>query len=361
MLGSNRNLAPLYNDTQCIPTTSALSISHKLSSASSSMIGNTMESGSKSDVELGEQGELPSRPNRYWNWLPSWVEAGAETSTATKKTFKAAPSTFENFPQGYPRFSALVASHHSFHLCRRFSTLRTRLLLLKQDKLTILERQLEKIDRDEVAKLSLGSCRADSNEERHAVLAKIDDALADYDAFLERHQRALSFTTAPERPVSTLWNWVDGTGCVARAETAYLENREDLLSLATPEDNIVTWLETLAEYASLYFHKKFFATKPGTEMSQAPTVHLFPQSSIRRTVRALLAPLFTFLLLAPVIICNFVGGLTARLIIVILATTGFIAALTCLTNIRAVDLIIAGATYTTVLVVFISGTGGAVN
>jgi hypothetical protein len=126
---------------------------------------------------------------------------------------------------------------------------------------------------------------------------------------------------------------------VARAETAYLEHGEDLVSLATPDDNIVTWLETLAEYATLYFQKQ-----SGPETSQGPDIYIFPPSPIRRAVQIILAPLFTLLLLTPVIVCNFVIGLTARLIIVIFSTTGFIAALSCLTNIRPVDLIIAGAT-----------------
>ena len=37
----------------------------------------------------------------------------------------------EDYLPGYPRFAALVASHDSFHLCRRFSNLWARLLLLK--------------------------------------------------------------------------------------------------------------------------------------------------------------------------------------------------------------------------------------
>lgn len=90
------------------------------------------------------------------------------------------------------------------------------------------------------------------------------------DAFLGRHSQALSFSTAPARPVSTLRNWIEGTGCVARAETAYLEHGEDLVSLATPEDNIVTWLETLAEYASLYFQKQSEPENP-----QGPDVYRF--------------------------------------------------------------------------------------
>ncbi|KAL6803301.1 hypothetical protein GGI42DRAFT_342612 [Trichoderma sp. SZMC 28013] len=308
-----------------------------------------MES-SKRDPELGEQskqGGPSSRPNRhirYFNWLSSWIGKWTKTSTATKDACDVAPRQtarqIEDFPPGYPQFSALVASHNSFHICRRFSTLRTRLLLLKQDRLSILERQLEKIDRNEKAMLSLGSCRADKNEDRQAVLAEIDDALENYDAFLERHQRALTLSTAPARPVSNLCNWVESKGSIARAETAYLEHQDDIFSLAAPEDNIISWLETLAEYIALYFNKWFAKA----ENPQESDIYIFPPSLIQRAVRVFLVPLVTVLLLTPVIICNFIDGLTARLVIVVFATTGFIAALSCLIKIRAIDLIIAGAT-----------------
>ncbi|KAM6487649.1 hypothetical protein HDV62DRAFT_350364 [Trichoderma sp. SZMC 28011] len=327
-----------------------------------------MES-SKRDPELGEQGEQggpSSRPNRHvgcFDWLSSRIKTWTKTDTATKDACDVAPrqttrqmtGQIEDFPPGYPQFSALVASHNSFHICRRFSTLRTRLLLLKQDRLSILERQLEKIDRNEKAMLSLGSCRVDKNEDRRVVLTEIDDALADYDAFLERHQRALTLSTAPSRPVTHLCNWVESKGSIARAETAYLEHQEDIFSLAAPEDNIISWLETLAEYIAFY-SDKWFAKAQNPQESD---IYIFPPSLIQRAVRVFLVPLVTVLLLTPVIICNFIDGLTARLVIVVFATTGFIAALSCLIKIRAIDLIIAGATYTTVLVVFISGTGGA--
>ncbi|KAK1244190.1 hypothetical protein MKX08_002328, partial [Trichoderma sp. CBMAI-0020] len=183
----------------------------------------------------------------------------------------------------------------------------------------LILKQLERLDRDEVAKLSPGSCRADKNEDRQAVLAEIGVALADYDTL---------------KPCINSLNWVESTGCVARAETACLERGEDLVSLTTPEDNIVTWLETLAEYASLYFHEQ---SRP--ETSQGPEVYISLPSPIRRAVQIILVPLFTLLLLTPVVICNFVSDLTARLVVVILSTTGFIAALSCLTSIRPVVLI----------------------
>jgi hypothetical protein len=86
----------------------------------------------------------------------------------------------ESYRPGYPRFSALVAADNSFHLCRRFSNLRARLLLLKQDRLSMLEQQLEKIDREETAILFLRSSQSDSNTNRNSVLSEIDTVLADY-------------------------------------------------------------------------------------------------------------------------------------------------------------------------------------
>ncbi|KAL6798173.1 hypothetical protein J3E68DRAFT_399171 [Trichoderma sp. SZMC 28012] len=272
------------------------------------------------------------------------VASRQKTRQATRQTTRQTTRQIDDFPSGYPQFSALLASHDSFHICRRFTTLRTRLLLLKQDKLSLLESQLEKIDRNEKAMLSLGSCRMDINEDRRGVLAEIDDALADYDAFLERHQRALNLSIAPARPVSNLRNWVEGKGSIARVETAFLEHREDILTLAEPEDNIISWLETLAEYIAFYFNKWFTAAGAEPENQRESRIYIFPPLLIKRAVRVFLVPLITVLLLTPVIICNFIDGLTARLVVVVFATTGFIAALSCLTKIRAIDLIIAGAT-----------------
>jgi len=86
----------------------------------------------------------------------------------------------EDYPQGYPRFSRLVASHSAFYVCRRFSALRARLLLLKQDKLSSLEKQLEMVDQQETNPLFLASSRRDRNPERESILSNIDTALADY-------------------------------------------------------------------------------------------------------------------------------------------------------------------------------------
>ena len=93
-------------------------------------------------------------------------------------------SIVEDFRPGYPRYSALIGSNDSFQICRRFSILRTRLLLEKQDRLSLLEKELERLDKEEIAPLFLGSIRFDRNKERLQVLSDIDTALADYGTLL---------------------------------------------------------------------------------------------------------------------------------------------------------------------------------
>lgn len=173
-------------------------------------------------------------------------------------------------------------------------------------------------------------------------LIKMTDSVID--AFLQRHQQTLALSTAPVGPVSNLRNWVESKGSIARAETAYLDHRQDILTLAAPEDSIISLLEALVEYLALCFNTWFAKAKPEPDSPRESDIYNFPPLLMKRAVRAFLVPLVTFLLLTPVIICNFIDGLTARLVVVVLATTGFIAALSCLTKIRAIDLTIAGAT-----------------
>ncbi|KAI1504694.1 hypothetical protein F5X99DRAFT_370710 [Biscogniauxia marginata] len=321
----------------------------------------------ETDIELGQRQGSLFEPHRNTNIssktskLHVWFLRVKNTLIgAPKKDRKAKSRQIENYPSGYPRFSALVASHDSFHICRRFSILRTRLLLLKQDRLSLLEKRLEKIDREEVAPLCLGSSRRDTNNERSSVLSEIDKALADYDALIERNRRMLSFETATNRDVANLQNWIDGNGCIAREETAYLEQGEDLLTVASPNDSAIIWLGLLVEKGRVYLRERF-GQHPRLDVSRDPNVHIFPPSSTVRAAQILITPFIVFLLLVPVIICYFVKYLPARLFVIITATAGFIAVLSSLTRARTAELAVAGATYTTVLIVFISNTNAPAN
>lgn len=67
------------------------------------------------------------------------------------------------------------------------------------------------------------------------------------DALLERNHRILSFKAPKPRYTSALLNWINGNGSIARDETAYLTQSNDLLSLTYLEDNALVGLEIIVE------------------------------------------------------------------------------------------------------------------
>ena len=58
--------------------------------------------------------------------------------------------------------------------------MRMRLLLLKQNKLTVLEQELAKVDASEERAIFLGSLRRDTNFERLKIIQELEIALKSY-------------------------------------------------------------------------------------------------------------------------------------------------------------------------------------
>lgn len=106
-------------------------------------------------------------------------KAGLRSSQGTTRLTKRALPV-ENYPPGYPRYAALISSDSSFNVCRRFLRLRARLLLYKQDNIVQLEKELDKLDREEPRLLFLGNYRRDRNNERAKVVEQIGVELAKY-------------------------------------------------------------------------------------------------------------------------------------------------------------------------------------
>ena len=66
----------------------------------------------------------------------------------------------------------------------------------------------------------------------------------------------LSFGPAQQRDIESLQNWLSGTGCLAREETAYLKYRE-LICLASTGDGAIVQLETWVETLLIRFYSGF--------------------------------------------------------------------------------------------------------
>ncbi|KAK4169543.1 hypothetical protein QBC43DRAFT_307950 [Cladorrhinum sp. PSN259] len=321
------------------------------------------------DVELGQR-EAPAR-SRHRGWvrvetLVLGIKAyvvSIYTASMENRTVLNLPQQLEDSPAGYPRYSALMAADMSYQVFRRFSRLRTRLLLLKQDELAALEKQLDKLDRDDEGnqdnKIRLLSCRADTNSERKVVIEKVKTGLSEYDALVERNRQIFALDAAKPRSIRHLQRWIKGNGCIARAEWQYLTRDSDLMTYATnnDNDNALAWLEPLVEDCLALDRRRFAKdTMSNTGASRDPHVHIFDKPFITLISRMVIIPLIVVLLLTPVIICNLIDGQSARLAVIVISTPCFITALSALTKARTVELVVAGATYTTVLIVFITNT-----
>ncbi|KAM5354761.1 hypothetical protein ACJ41O_001408 [Fusarium nematophilum] len=274
-------------------------------------------------------------------------DAGSQTSQHREKCI-------EDYKPGYPQYTALIAAHDSFFISRRFGKLRARLLLQKQDKLSMLETELEQIDADETAPLFLGSSRDDMNGRRQEVMRKIDNAMADYDEFITRSNSVLALSKPNDRDVVSLQNWLDGNACLSWEESDYLKHYDDLASVApvaadTAATRLELWIEDI-----LIRHFKSLHENLRHNVSKDENVFIFSNSVIRNVAKLLVLVLLIVMLVAPLVICNYVEDNSVRIGIII----GFLALLLIILSLlfkpKTIEMLVVGATYATVITVFVA-------
>lgn len=192
-------------------------------------------------------------------------------------------SLVEDYRPGYPRFTALLSAYKPYFVCRRLNKLRARVLFLKQDRLSVLEERLERIDHEEASPLFLGKLRCDRNLERISLLSDIESGLADYskygkwkillaywlksDRFAECTYRMMNLNLTQQRDVKGLQNWLDGSGNVARAERSYLLHHRELVSLTPVEDSAKVQLEAWVEDKFIQWWRGFRKVRRMCEVS----------------------------------------------------------------------------------------------
>lgn len=71
--------------------------------------------------------------------------------------------SLEEYRDGYPRFCTLISANTHFFIYRQFLRLRSRHLLLKQDKLCLLKQQLDDLDKNKTGRLFLRKTCSDRN------------------------------------------------------------------------------------------------------------------------------------------------------------------------------------------------------
>ncbi|KAL2065987.1 hypothetical protein VTL71DRAFT_2058 [Oculimacula yallundae] len=250
----------------------------------------------------------------------------------------------EDYPAGLPRFAGLIGSHQAFTTCRRFSVVRARLLLLKQDKVSILEESLNEVDEQETRRMFLGSSRRDQNQERRRLLEELDAALKDLDHFVGRCCKVAVLPTASNDTISSLKNWLDGHGGVAREETRWLDFETDIFTTVSCDDGAISILRPWIERIAVNVYRRF-RKRPRTEVSRDEHVFVFSETSLRLVTRAVIALILVVLLPIPIVVLQAITSPGPRVVCTALALVTLLLTISCLTNAKTAEMFIAGATY----------------
>jgi len=132
-------------------------------------------------ASTGESIRMRSSISTHPSSPPSVGGASASTRDSTSTHHAEPPTNVEIAKKpwkyiGYKGYSDFVASDNDFFIFRRFTSLNSRVALLLQDQLSLLEEQLEELDRQysrkEAGDINNGSFRFD-NEDRMKVVEKI--------------------------------------------------------------------------------------------------------------------------------------------------------------------------------------------
>jgi hypothetical protein len=79
---------------------------------------------------------------------------------------------------------------------------------------------------------------------------------------VERNYKILAHEGARQQDITSLENWVEGTGCLSREETRYLAANDDLLCAATTNDRLLVRLELLLESHHFMLHLYWQGKRP---------------------------------------------------------------------------------------------------
>lgn len=268
----------------------------------------------------------------------------------------------DSFQLGYPRYSALLSTHPAFFVFRRFGRVRMRLLLLKQNEVLALQEDLDKLDEKETNRLSLSCFRRDSNCERQQILERLTKSLEEYDKLVAQAHQAFSLPGTSERDVTSLKNWVHGNSCIARSETTYLNQRDDLASLTAAHDDTIFQTESILEdflvWWDTWMRPRFCSrSRRNHKYTTDPHIFIFGPC-LQRVSRGLIAWVTILTLLVPIAILNSLGQLVGRFITIIIAVGVVVFAMSLLTRARTLEVFMAGTAYAAVLVVFTSSNNG---
>ena len=179
----------------------------------------------------------------------------------------------DDHPQGYPQLAAFLNSDENFLIARKYGYLRSRVLLYRQDELSVLEKDLVALDDDDKEKraIALQSRKYDEQTDkdptysRKVLIQKIDDKLKEYgtnswpsfklvpckrltfptDELISRIQTYVSLKAPTSRNIKSLFAWIRAYKPLTIEERTFLEHQDDFVALSDEQE--CGWLDGLTE------------------------------------------------------------------------------------------------------------------
>ncbi|KAF2658978.1 hypothetical protein K491DRAFT_651838 [Lophiostoma macrostomum CBS 122681] len=256
---------------------------------------------------------------------------------------------------GYRGYSTFLASDNDFLVFRRFGTLNTRVLLLLQDEISVLEQKLEDLDithsQPAATDIHNGSFRQEVLPERRALLLEVHKKIREYNELLIQNSTLQSAPRVPQRNIASLDNWLHNKkNAILDEEAAYIQHRHDLVPLVP---KAISGLRQLLEQSSHFRFSSLWRKKPPPSADHDEAIHYSSDRRIDAFIGVAVTIMGMLMLIVPLWVLAVTEGMLKRLGVI----TGFVVLFLCLVAFATVakpfEALAAAAAYSAVLVVFL--------
>ncbi|KAI8623321.1 hypothetical protein F5Y19DRAFT_468605 [Xylariaceae sp. FL1651] len=257
---------------------------------------------------------------------------------------------------GYRRYAQYLASDDDLLIFRRFRVLNTRVALLLQDRITALEKRLQKLDdaynKSDEDPINNGAFGEDTDD-RDTLMNEIIDNLDRYNKFLIQQSSLREYMRAPPRDIQSLRTWHENHPNITtnEEEHSYLREKQDLIRMRLDEKTpLRRWIDnsSILRALALWRKRSQIASTDETENVSyySNAVMDFFASAIIFTIGGIIIVMPIWVLLGLNGIVDKVGAITVFIV-------AFLAVLSFVLVAKPFEVLGATAAYAAVLVVFL--------
>ncbi|KAG8528615.1 uncharacterized protein KY384_006302 [Bacidia gigantensis] len=252
---------------------------------------------------------------RFYRWFRQrWIVG---VPSGMHRHGRMAPTiTRKHHPTGYPRVACFLDSDDAFMVYRRFGYLFSRLLLSKQEEISMLESSLAGMDKQDKAEDNeryIKSHFEDANREnrpeawpesRTELLVRLEAKVKEYADLLLKAQQLKSLDQPSRRDYKSVLHFMENDGGpLYTKEAGFIYNREDLVTLRPGRDH--AWLDGILERTLKALRSRpiivvLTSEQETREKSDEEVIHYYDRDRISICVTLILTIMILALLVVPV-------------------------------------------------------------